>query len=103
MSDTPASDAADHDPLAEAEARLLAAIGKVEHRMTSLSGRIGEAEGDAQAARHADDDRARLADQLDSARAREAELAAAAEEAGAALDEAMTELKAALALTGGQG
>ncbi|MFN3834530.1 MAG: DUF4164 family protein [Glycocaulis sp.] len=103
MSETPPSESADTDPLVAAEARLLAAISGVERRMNALAGRIGEAEGDARAARHADEDRARLADQLDAARAREAELAEAAEEAGRALDEAMGELRAALTMAGGAG
>ncbi|AZU04873.1 hypothetical protein X907_2358 [Glycocaulis alkaliphilus] len=38
------------------------------------------AEGDARAARHADEDRSRLAEQLDAARSSEAELAEAASE-----------------------
>lgn len=101
MSETPPPETHDADPLAEAEKRLLAAIAKVERSVGTLSGRIGEAEGDARAARHADEDRARLAEQLDAARAREAELAEAATEAGAALDEAMGELRAALTMAGG--
>ena len=96
MNASPPSDPADIDPLADAEARLLAAIGAVESRLGQLSSRMGEAEGDARAARHADEDRSRLAEQLDAARASEAELAGAASEASAALAEAMSELKSAI-------
>jgi hypothetical protein len=100
MSATPPSDLSDSDPLVEAEARLLAAIGAVESRLGQLSDRMGEAEGDARAARHADEDRSRLAEQLDAARASEAELAEAAAEASAALAEAMSALKSAIAGAG---
>ncbi|MGY6661831.1 MAG: DUF4164 family protein [Glycocaulis sp.] len=100
MTATPPADTPDSDPLSEAEARLLAAIGAVETRLGQLSSRMGEAEGDARAARHADEDRSRLAEQLDAARASEAELAEAASEASAALAEAMSELKAAIAGAG---
>lgn len=100
MSTNPPTDAPGADPIDEAEARLLAAISAVETRLDQLSSRMGEAEGDARAARHADEDRARLAEQLDAARSSEAELAEAAQEASAALAGAMTELKAAIAGAG---
>ena len=100
MNAPPPSDPNDIDPLKEAEARLLAAIGAVETRLDQLASRMGEAEGDARAARHADEDRSRLAEQLDAARASEAELADAASEASAALAEAMRELKSAIAGAG---
>jgi len=100
MSATPPSDTSDTDPIDQAEARLLAAIGAVETRLGQLASRMGEAEGDARAARHADEDRSRLAGQLDAARASEAELAEAAGEASAALAQAMAELKSALSGSG---
>ena len=49
------------------------------------------------------DDRARMAEDLDAALAREAELQALADEASTALGTAIQEVKAALAMRGGQG
>jgi DNA repair exonuclease SbcCD ATPase subunit len=102
MQDADESGHAADDPLDAAAARLTAAIAKVERRMADLAGRISMAEADARAARGSDEDRSRLADQLDAARAREAELSAAAEDAGEALDQAMAELREALAARGGE-
>lgn len=100
MTTPPSAEASEADPLAVAEQRLLTAIDAVENRMSQLASRIGDAEGDARAARDSDEDRSRLAQQLDAARASEAELAEAAREASAALEEAMSELKAAMSGAG---
>lgn len=84
------------DPLAAATARLERVCGRVGARLDDLARRCTAAEGEAEASRDSDADRARLAEALDQSRAREADLAAAAREADAALEAAMGELAALL-------
>lgn len=100
MDDNESHDISADDPLDAAAGRLGSAIAQVERRLRELSGRIDMAEADARAARGSDEDRARLADQLDAAHGREAELAEAAREAGEALDAAMDDLREALGAVG---
>jgi|TARA_R110000868_G_scaffold107263_3_gene293376 predicted nucleic acid-binding Zn-ribbon protein len=81
------------DPLLAAVTRLNGALARIEGQTKKLRGRVERAESAAVGARDSDDDRARLADALDTARAREAELQQAAQEASEALDRAIGELR----------
>lgn len=71
--------------------RLDRALGQLEHRLGSVSTAAnGEAGG------LFDQDRARLAEELDQSRARERELEAAGAQASQALGKAIAEIRAAL-------
>ena len=71
--------------------RLDRALGQLEHRLGSApTSTNGEAGG------LFDQDRARLAEELDQSRARERELEAAGEQASQALGKAIAEIRAAL-------
>jgi hypothetical protein len=70
--------------------RLDRAIGLLEQRLAHQGGAGGETGG------LFDQDRAKLAEELDQARARERELEAAGAEASAALGRAINEIEAAL-------
>ena len=81
------------DPLKEAVARLDGAMTRVERVAGRMRARVERAETAADQARKTDDDRARLAEALDSARGREVALQEAAQAASDALDRAIGELR----------
>lgn len=81
------------DPLLAAVTRLNGALARIEGQAKKLRGRVERAETAALGARDSDDDRARLADALDTTRAREAALQQAAQHASDALDRAIGELR----------
>ncbi|WP_417467325.1 DUF4164 family protein [Maricaulis sp.] len=81
------------DPLLAAVTRLNGALARIEGQTKKLRGRVERAESAAIGARDADDDRARLADALDTARAREQALQQVAQETSDALDRAIGELR----------
>ncbi|HEX4096294.1 MAG TPA: DUF4164 family protein [Caulobacteraceae bacterium] len=78
--------------------RLEAAAQRLERALTLLDQRLAKqlAEAGAQVGGLFDQDRAKLAAELDEARARERELEAAGAEASAALGRAILEIRAAL-------
>lgn len=80
------------------EGVLDAAVQKLERALAQLETRVADAVREAQA--HAggafDQDRAKLAEELDAARARERELEEAGGEAARALGRAIAEIRAAL-------
>jgi len=82
-----------NDPLRDAVARLDGAMSRVERVAGRMRARVERAEAAADQARNADDDRARLAEELDLARGREAALHTAAQDASDALDRAIAELR----------
>jgi hypothetical protein len=73
-------------------------VRRLERALAQLEERLSSGAGDTQAAA-GDDDRARLAAELDAARARERDLAQAGEQASQALGRAIAEIRAALAQT----
>ena len=79
----------DDDSIEQAARRLERAVLLLEHRLSRLS-------GEAEAGGLFDQDRSKLAVELDAARARERELAEAGEQASKALGRAITEIRAAL-------
>ena len=80
---------ADDDSIEQAARRLERAVLLLEQRLSRLS-------GEAEAGGLFDQDRSKLATELDAARARERELAEAGEQASKALGRAITEIRAAL-------
>jgi hypothetical protein len=86
MMDEPSTD----DALEQAVRRLEKAVGQLEARFNRLIGH-GEVGG------LVEDDRAKLAAELDASRSRERELAQAGEQASVALGRAIAEIRAALA------
>ena len=89
------------DPFDAAVIRLNQALARVESRVDALQAAASQASTDGAVASHSDEDRARLADELDAAKAREAELAEAAREASEGLNEAMAEIERVLGGEGG--
>lgn len=88
-----------HDPLADdqgTDGALEAAARRLERAVGLLEGRVRSLNSDAQASSSGlfEEDRANLADELDSARARERALSEAGAEASAALGRAIDELRA---------
>ncbi|WP_339739634.1 DUF4164 family protein [uncultured Maricaulis sp.] len=81
------------DPLLAAVTRLNGALARIEGQTKKLRGRVERAESAAIGARDSDDDRARLADALDTAKAREQALQQVAQETSDALDRAIGELR----------
>lgn len=77
------------DPIEHAAKRLEKAVGNLETRLSRLN-------GEADAGGLFDEDRSRLAAELDAARARERELEEAGKEAREALSHAIAQIKAAL-------
>lgn len=77
------------DPIERAAKRLEKAVMRLESRLSRLN-------GEADAGGLFDEDRSRLAAELDAARGRERELAEAGEQASKALARAIAEIRAAL-------
>ncbi len=92
MSPSDSPSPVDDDPIEEAAASLAAAVERIAVRMNTLKQRASNAERDVDASHGTDEDRARLAAELDAARAREAELEDAVETAAQAVDAALAEL-----------
>lgn len=86
------SEAGTDDALEKAVRRLEAALGHLEDRFNRMTGH-------SQVGGMFEDDRAKLAAELDAARNRERELAQAGEQASQALGRAIAEIRAALAQT----
>ncbi len=84
---------ADEDSIEKAARRLERAVVALEKRLSRLN-------GEADAGGLFDEDRSKLAAELDAARARERELAEAGAQASQALGRAISEIKAALAEKG---
>lgn len=103
MNETDASASEPEDAFAAAEQRLKRALGAIESRFKALQARAEAAKGDEAVSLASEEDRARLADELDAARAREAALSEAAGEASAACGEAIAELRAILGRDAGPG
>jgi methionine synthase II (cobalamin-independent) len=87
------------------ETRIERAVRRLERAATQLDQRISRriAEAEAQGGSLIDEDRARLAAELDAARGRERELEAAGAEASQALATAIAELQTALVVQDRQG
>lgn len=81
------------DPLQSAVDRLDGAMSRVEQVARRMRARVAQAEAEVEQARNADDDRARLAEELDIARGREATLQEAAQTASDAMDRAIVDLR----------
>lgn len=83
---------------ADAESALDSAVRRLERAVTLLESRLEGVANNAAAAAGGlfDEDRAKLADELDAARGRERELKAAGEDAARALDHAIAEIRAVL-------
>jgi hypothetical protein len=79
-----------------AESALELAAKRLDRAITLLEQRLGERAKSAAAGDLFDQDRARLAAELDQARARERDLEAAGAEASEALGRAISEIRAAL-------
>lgn len=84
---------ADEDSIEKAARRLERAVVALEKRLSRLN-------GEADAGGLFDEDRSKLAAELDAARARERELAEAGAQASQALGRAISEIKAALSQKG---
>ena len=97
--DPNASDA--EDPIESSIAALNTAIERVGSRLNALKRRMDAASEEVDAAHDTDEDRARLAADLDQSRAREAELDAAVETAAEAVEAALAELQALAGAEGG--
>ncbi len=80
---------ADEDSIERAARRLERAVVRIEKRLSRLN-------GEADAGGLFDEDRSKLAAELDAARARERELAEAGHQASLALGRAIAEIRAAL-------
>jgi hypothetical protein len=83
---------------ADAGSALDSAVRRLERAVTLLESRLEGVATNAAAATGGlfDEDRAKLADELDAARGRERELKAAGEDAARALDHAIAEIRAVL-------
>jgi hypothetical protein len=81
------------DSLEQAARRLERAVVRIERRLSRLN-------GEADAGGLFDEDRSKLAAELDAARARERELSEAGQQASQALGRAIAEIKAALSQQG---
>ena len=83
---------------ADAESALDAAVRRLDRATAMLESRLGGimARAKAEAGGLFDQDRSKLADELDAARSRERELKAAGEEATRALDRAISEIRTLL-------
>ena len=78
------------------EGPLDAAVRRLERAVAQLEQQVGQRAQASQTDQAFDDDRARLAAELDQARARERDLEEAGAQASAALGRAIVEIKAAL-------
>jgi hypothetical protein len=79
-----------------ADDRIDQAAKRLERSVALLEQRLSRLSGEAQAGGLFDEDRAKLAGELDASRARERELAEAGEQASQALGRAIAEIRAAL-------
>ena len=79
-----------------AEDRIETTARRLERAVVLLEQRLSRLSGEAKAGGLFDQDRAKLAEELDTARARERELSEAGEQASRALGRAIAEIRAAL-------
>jgi hypothetical protein len=84
---------------ADAESALDIAVRRLERATALLESRLDALLSNAQTGDMFDEDRAKLADELDAARGRERELKAAGEDAARALDRAIAEIRQVLGQT----
>ena len=82
--------------MAEADDRIDQAAKRLERSVALLEQRLSRLSGEARSGGLFDEDRAKLAQDLDASRARERELAEAGEQASKALGRAIAEIRAAL-------
>lgn len=82
--------------MAEADDRIDQAAKRLERSVALLEQRLSRLSGEAQSGGLFDEDRAKLAQELDASRARERELAEAGDQASKALGRAIAEIRAAL-------
>ncbi|MEM9670344.1 MAG: DUF4164 family protein [Pseudomonadota bacterium] len=87
--------------LDDATAKLDAALRRLESKIDQLSEQAGDPVMVRREIEAVNQDRARLAEELDASLARETELQALADEASAALGAAIDEVRAALERSGG--
>ena len=86
--------------MADAEDSIERAARRLERAVMALEKRLSRLNGEADAGGLFDEDRSKLASELDAARARERELAEAGAQASQALGRAISEIKAALSAKG---
>ena len=86
--------------MADAEDSIERAARRLEKAVMALEKRLSRLNGEADAGGLFDEDRSKLAAELDAARARERELAEAGQQASVALGRAISEIKAALGQQG---
>ncbi|MEI7933338.1 MAG: DUF4164 family protein [Alphaproteobacteria bacterium] len=86
--------------MADAEDSIERAARRLERAVMALEKRLSRLNGEADAGGLFDEDRSKLASELDAARARERELAEAGAQASQALGRAICEIKAALSAKG---
>ena len=86
--------------MADAEDSIERAARRLEKAVMALEQRLSRLNGEADAGGLFDEDRSKLAAELDAARARERELAEAGQQASVALGRAISEIKAALGQQG---
>lgn len=82
--------------MAESDDPIEKAAKRLERAVMALESRLSQLNGEADAGGLFDQDRSRLAAELDAARARERDLAEAGEQASKALARAISEIRAAL-------
>jgi mRNA degradation ribonuclease J1/J2 len=82
--------------MAEADDRIDQAAKRLDRAVALLEQKLSRLSDEAQSGGLFDEDRAKLAQDLDASRARERELAEAGEQASQALGRAITEIRAAL-------
>lgn len=82
--------------MAEADERIDQAAKRLERSVALLEQRLSRLSDEARSGGLFDEDRAKLAQELDASRARERELAEAGEQASKALGRAIAEIRAAL-------
>jgi hypothetical protein len=86
--------------MADAENSIDKAAQRLERAVVRIERRLSRLNGEADAGGLFDEDRSKLAAELDAARARERELAEAGQQASIALGRAIAEIKAALSQQG---
>ena len=86
--------------MADAEDSIERAARRLEKAVMALEKRLSRLNGEADAGGLFDEDRSKLAAELDAARARERERAEAGQQASVALGRAISEIKAALGQQG---
>ena len=86
--------------MAQGEDSIEQAARRLERAVVQLETRLSRLNGEAVSGGLFDEDRSRLASELDAARARERELAEAGQQASQALGQAISEIRAAMSERG---